>query len=428
MTTGAIAQTLIDYQKVLDFWFQNKTRDDRAVLAVLRSRDALHAALQQSPTPGIYTLTKIQTLDQKLQQQSSEMSELLDFKEYRKSFPKASDHWWWALDTQKPAHCRDQYDWLFKGLTIGAWTVSLALLIDISGRFLLGGAGVAGLSAITFSSLMTLIQARNDLTDAGRQSFDTLVKNLKVPSHLQEKARLGSIALLTAALFTFWLSLPIISNQYNRRGLTDHYRGKLGTAEQNYKRAISLNPDNVDAHYNLSTLYENLQEIDKAKTQYLIAIQGDLPDAYNNLARLYLQPPNPNLPKAVALLNQGLKLADEQQSPSEVKYSLYKNLGWARLQQKRYREAKRALKTAIAISELPDAQSVANLGSAYCLLAQALDVQNRPAALQTWQRCCQLANSGDPNEDAWLFQSRQRLAAKGADFNQSCLPNASPLP
>ena len=48
-------------------------------------------------------------------------------------------------------------------------------------------------------------------------------------------------------------------------------------------------------------------------------------------------------------------MADQQQSYPEIKYSIYKNLGWARLQQTQYPESESALKTAVAISEQPDA-------------------------------------------------------------------------
>jgi len=186
----------------------------------------------------------------------------------------------------------------------------------------------------------------------------------------------------------------------------------------------------------LGTLYEDLQDTEKATAQYLIAIQADIPDAYNNLARLYLQAATRSQDvttqttkqhQAIALLSQGLQLADGQNSDLPVKYSFYKNLGWARLLQKQPQTAQPLLETAIDLSEQSAPDSVTNPGSAHCLLAQSLDAQGSPKALQSWQRCCQLSTSADPNEDAWILQAHTKLKAKNYDPNALCKPNASPV-
>lgn len=424
-TAKEILQALTDYQVVLTSWLEGTSGDSLQVLAVLKSRDVLHSALQQHPTPDAHVLKEIQTLDLQLQQQAPKMDNLLPLKDYRKSFPKSSEQWWWSLDEQV-IHRANRYDWAFKGLTVGAWALSLGLLVNITGRFLLGGAGVIGLSAVALSNLLTLIQARNDLSDASHQGFERLLAQL-LPSHWHEEAKFGSTVILAGGLFAFWLALPTISSHYSQQGQLAQDEGNLGTAEQNYNRALALNPDNVDAHYNLGTLYEDIQALDKAETEYLIAMRGNFPEAYNNLARLYLQPPQPDANKATVLLNQGIKLADKQQSLPEVKYSLYKNMGWARFQQAQYPEAKSALTTAIAISQQPDAEYITNPGAAYCLLAQTLDAQKQPDSIPAWQRCCQLGDSGNPDENAWLLKARTRLETEGFNFNQSCTPTATPL-
>lgn len=420
-TAREILHALTSYQITLNSWLKGEACDAQHVLTILKSRDTLHAALNQHPTPDVHILETIQTLDSQLQEQASKMAQLLNLKDYRKSFPKPPEQWWWSLDKQVNVS-----GWVIKGLTVGAWALSLGLLGNISGRFLLGGAGVVGLSAVALSSLLTVIKARNDLTDAGRQGFETLLAKL-LPSHWHDNAKLGSTAVLAGGLFAFWLALPAISSRYNQQGQTAQSEGNLGTAEQNYTLAISLNPDNVDAHYNLGTLYEDIQELDKAKTQYLIAMRGNVPEAYNNLARIYLQPLKPELNKAVVLLNQGIQLADTQQSSAEVKYSLYKNMGWVRFQQTRYPEAKSALETAIAISNQPDANYITNPASAYCLQAQTLEAQTQSGSIQAWQRCCQLGNSSNPDEDTWLLQARTRLETEGFNFNQVCRPTAAPI-
>jgi tetratricopeptide (TPR) repeat protein len=306
------------------------------------------------------------------------------------------------------------------------WTLSLGLLGDIVRRFFLGGPGVAGVSAIALSSLLTLLNARSELTDAGQEGFDDLLKTLGVPPYWQEEAKLGATGVLALLLAGLWLSLPALSNRYNRLGSEDAAAGRLGSAQQNYQRAIALNPDNVDAHYNLGTLYEDLQQFNQAQTQYAISLQGDVPQAYNNLGRLYLLPAHNDPGAAVALLEAGLQVVAEQEAELKTEgeffstqYSLYKNLGWARLQQGRYEEAEFPLQAAIGVLARPQAQAeIVNPAAAHCLLAQVQQEQGEDAAaLASWRSCYQLGQSTNPDEDLWMFQACQQLT----EANQPCV-------
>lgn len=426
MTTRALGTALTAYRKALDPLQTGQAADESQVLTVLNARDRLHTALLQSPPPATYLLSEIHVLDRQLQEHATALAAQLDFSAYRHSFPKTSEQWWWRLDET----LKFPSDWVFKGATALAWAISIGLLVNITGRFLLGGAGVAGLSAIALSNLLTLLKARTDLTDAGKEGAQLLFDRFKLSKPWQIRTRFGTTALLAGALFVFWLALPTISRQYNQRGQQAQREGKLGSAEQNYNRAIAIDPDNVDAHYNLGTLYEDIQDLEQAKTQYLIAIRGDLPEAYNNLARLYLESSAQNLNKALALLHQGIDLADQQQRYPEVNYSLYKNLGWSLFKQEQYTWAKSALETAIAIHEQlpPEEQKfVNNPGSAHCLLAQTLEAQGQTNTHPVWQRCCQLGNLSNPEENAWLMLAHQRFETANLDYNDLCRPTATPL-
>jgi tetratricopeptide (TPR) repeat protein len=430
MTTPAIGAALTDYREALARTRNHQAFEERHVLAILNARDVLHHALQQSPPPGAYLLGEIRGLDHTLKDHAADLVAQLDFDAYRQSFPKTPDQWWWWLDDTVKAPQKHPTDWVFKGATTLAWAISIGLLLNISGRFLLGGAGVAGLSAIALSNLLTLLKARSDLTDAGNEGVQLLFDRFELSKPEQIRFRFGSTALLTGGLFIFWLTLPMISRYYNAQGQGQQQAGKLGSAEQNYHRAISLNPDNLDAHYNLGTLYEDIQAFDKAETQYLIAARGDFPEAYNNLARLYLQPSDNSVNKSLALLSQGLRLAEAQQSFPETRFSLYKNLGWALFQQAEYPFAADALEEAISIYEqLPSAEQeyVANPGSAYCLVAQVREAMGQTDVLPAWQRCCQLGDRSVPEENAWLTIASDRFETAGLEYKQVCHANALPL-
>ncbi|NEO43599.1 MAG: tetratricopeptide repeat protein [Moorea sp. SIO4A3] len=384
-----------------------KSISKEKALEILSARDALKKVLKTQEPIAADILSQVMALDSKLKENPGRILKVLNLADYRESLPAPPQDWWWHLD-------RKQVNWLIRGLTVITWTGSLGLLANIASRFLSGGVGVLGAAAVVFPSLLTLLKAKSELTEAGREGLEKLIGKLGIPQYHQEGVKFGSLVGLGGLLLGFWLALPLISEAYNDQGQENYLQGELGTAEENYLRAIALNPDNVNAHYNLGNLYEDLQQFDKARTEYLLAVKGDVPEAYNNLARLFIK--KKEYPQAVALLNQGiLQLA--QDSFTDVNYNLFKNLGWARFQQGRDTEAEQALKAATGIASNPEvAQYLSNRGSAHCLLAQVLQRQKKPGAIQQWQQCCQLASTLNPDEDTWLHLAHKNLSKAG----QSC--------
>ena len=55
----------------------------------------------------------------------------------------------------------------------------------------------------------------------------------------------------------------------------------------------------------MGNVYEELGKLEPAQAEYEIAIQGGLPDAYNNQARLYIL--QEQFDRAAVLLEQGLE-------------------------------------------------------------------------------------------------------------------------
>ena len=202
------------------------------------------------------------------------------------NFSKSPDAWWWYLDVYaeekaRKSHPWNRFDWLLRGIRVLVWTGNLALLGTLAALFLSSGSGFWGAVTIAFPSILSLLQAQSELSETGKKGFDLLLEKLKISQQFHEEAKLGSSLLMTVFQ-------------------------KLALAEEKYLKAIELDPDNLDAHYKLATLYEKLQDFANAKKQYIIAAQGGYLDAYNNLAYLYIRE-NKN-EEAVELLNQGLKI------------------------------------------------------------------------------------------------------------------------
>lgn len=183
---------------------------------------------------------------------------------------------------------------------------------------------------------------------------------------------------------------------YNDRAVENYLAAQLPQALSDFSKALELDPNFAETHYNLGSLYEDLRDFERAAAEYRVAMLGGLAAAYNNLARLYIL--QKDYAAAVDLLLKGLKVAEHDAE----RYALRKNLGWARLGQNRYPEAKAELITAIDLN--------GEHASAYGLLAQVLEKLGEDTeALVAWENCLRYASSYRPDEDAWIDLARQSL-------------------
>jgi tetratricopeptide (TPR) repeat protein len=216
----------------------------------------------------------------------------------------------------------------------------------------------------------------------------------------------------------FWLVLPGVSRLYNQLGRRDFKAGRIEAAEANFNKAIALNKNNSIAYYNLGYLYENLQDLSNAKAQYEIASEQDLPEANNNLARIYIIENQTS--KAIALLREGLAELDasEDSDDDDLRYNLLKNLGWARQKQGITADADQYLSAAQTLAE-SSPQVIPNRASTYCLQAQNLEIQGKTdQALAKWEACCQMGSIDNPDEDAWIVTATKSLSAAGKTCNK----------
>ncbi|MGG6295454.1 tetratricopeptide repeat protein [Leptolyngbya sp. AN02str] len=410
------------YRTALQVLDLSEELSEAQAIAILCARDAVHQALTEQYPISSDRLLWLKALDAKFKEHKQRIYQAIqeELPAYRSMHPDAAAHWWWHLDDEPAVHQRDRGDWLFKLLTLGSWTVILALLLNIANRFLSVGLGVTGTAAVILPSLLAFLKARSDLTEAGQKGIEQLFTKLGIPKHWQEEAKLGSTLVLLGGIVGLWCSLPAIADFYNRRGLDLYYGRHLRQAEQHYRQAIALDSDHAEAHYNLGLVYEDWLRLDEAKEFYQIASSQGLVEAHNNLARLLIQ--EEKYQEAVILLQDGLFLRNRTEIKPEEEFNLYKNLGWARFSQGYFQDAEAALESAIEIASINNTQQrVRSSAAAHCLLAQVLEQQDRPSdSLQQWQECCQqgierLERRRAPilEEDQWLHQAQQRLQAHG---------------
>ena len=189
---------------------------------------------------------------------------------------------------------------------------------------------------------------------------------------------------------------PNYAEVHNALGFICQDQQDLTCARYEYEKAINLKPNLAIAYFNLANVCEDLLDISCARKSYEAASQKGLVAADSNLARLYIL--SEDYQNAEKLISIALK----RTKAPEIKYSLLKNLGWAKLGQKRYIEAQSTLKQAV---ELNSQQA-----GAYCLLAQLLEAQNQfQQAKHQWGNCLRYASIYNQDEAAWIDMARERL-------------------
>ncbi|MDV3348869.1 tetratricopeptide repeat protein [Leptothoe sp. LEGE 181152] len=399
----------------------------QVILETLLVRDRIQSLLKDGTlnAPGLVHLDQ---LDAQLQTHENSFSKASDLGRWRELSQPQSDAWWW-YPTTKDAKQQNRYDWLWNGLSIVFLTVSASLILNTASRFWSGGIASAGTLAVAAQSVLTLIVGKGALTDSGRKAWEQILKRRGVPEYHWQEWSCGAAGGVFLAVAGIHGSMPLFATWYNGWGLKDYENDRLASALQNYQVALNLNPDYGEAYYNLGVLYEDLQQQGDAIEAYqfvvekgpeVVELQTWL-EANNNLGRLYIL--QEDYRAAVTLLLQG---SDEVQSNAtaidsdlaKVHYNLLKNLGWARLEQERYAEAETSLDESILVLEenLSNDESVRNRGSAYCLMAQALDAQElSDEAEGFWETCLIAANAGNPDEDTWLGVYEQRIQAEEAE-------------
>lgn len=381
------------------------------ILEILTARDEVQAALADTTQTSGESFALITQLDNILKEQFKKhakvISSISKTANWKTSFNPSKEAWWWFEDK---LGFWDRFDWFWNGVSVSSLTISLGLVGDISSRFLTGGSDTLGALAVSTQSILTLLTAGGALTVTGQEAYKSILRSMKIPERYWHEISAGFSFTLTVGLICLRLSLPQIATQYSKWGFDNYQKGDWGSAEENYQRAIKLNPDDTLAHFNLGLLYEEQQKLELARSEYQIAAQDNILGAINNLSRLYIL--NKNYPAAANLLLKALASEQKLKPSDEAKHTLLKNLGWARLMQGHYPDAEAKLLEAIELQK--SAKLKTNIAAPHCLLAQVMEAQkDKKGALKEWEACNQYADiASSPDEDSWSITAKKRLAQK----------------
>lgn len=399
------------------------TAQQQALLEVLLARDRIQAVIgrnRDDPSRGQDFPTgadgsELIHLDDQLRQWAASVAPWLGPSQWRRSLPPDPQAWWWFLfDPADEPPVR--LPWLWRACTVTSLTVSLALIGEMVPRFLGGGPDAFSALVVSTQSILTLLVARGALTQAGQQALRQLLQARRTPQRYWPILGAGGALTLMVALFALRLSLPQLATAFQTQpGIARYREGDWSRAEAHFQRALRLNPDDALAHFQLGKLKEDLQQPNAARTHYLLAIQGGITAAANNLARLSILEGTPSA--AVPMLLKALDTVEQDHALSEqertvASHSLRKNLGWARLMQGHPVAAQEQLELAMVLEgETPSLFPPAARASTQCLMAQVLESRKRvEEALPYWRECNANAVITIPEQDGWAMRARERLS------------------
>jgi tetratricopeptide (TPR) repeat protein len=395
----------------------------------------------------------VKELDARLTQQMEPINQVVNLEDWRRLLNPPEREW---LRLVMPPEWSDRYNWLWQGLSIAFVTASLSLLADISTRFLTGGPDAVGAFSVMLPAVIALLTGGGALTKTGQQAMEHILSSLRVAKHWWDEVICLVAWVLLVTMVGFWFALPRLSQRYTQLGDRTYYcentgkgencKWQLARAERYYNRAIALDPGNADAHHKLGHIQEELQELGAATTHYKIAAKAGIAEAYNDLLRLSLA--NEDYKSARAWVFACLGYADGNQpqvceyealarayiqagkyaeaiawlrnfdaksrppnngvmSPEQrdKQYKIFTYSGWALMGLKQYTSAEIELRKAIAL--------VDDRAAAYCLLAQVLEKQQKPQAVnEAWEQCVSYASQKDSDEAIWITLALQHFARK----------------
>jgi Tfp pilus assembly protein PilF len=187
---------------------------------------------------------------------------------------------------------------------------------------------------------------------------------------------------------------------YNNLAFVCQLLNEFECVTTNYEKALKLKPDTWEGRYGLGTFYDDQGKNNLAEQQYYLALKSNsqaIP-VINNLSRLKILKGDYNAATSLAL--EGLKKTKEP----KLQAALYKNLGWAKLEQRKWQKAKEYLEKA----EELDPQRA----DTYCLLAQVQEaLGDNDNSWLSWEACL-LFESKQPEVFRWRSKVLERIRLK----------------
>ena len=193
--------------------------------------------------------------------------------------------------------------------------------------------------------------------------------------------------------------LPTNALAWDYLGLACQYAGQATNAAQAYKKALALNPDLLEARYNLGCLWleQNRPDAAKAELTTYTSVRGNIPEGWLKLGNAQLRLAQQSAPGDAQLRSRELTAAEKSFSEalhlSPQNPEALNGLGLVQQQRNHSREAAQYFSAALK-HEPNYAPALLNLA-----IVSHVYLNNRPVALQKYREYLVLASNA-PNAEA----------------------------
>jgi Flp pilus assembly protein TadD len=365
------------YEAVLNRLISSDPPGDTLVYELLLVRDQLAAAAGAGGSPPQCLTEGICALDEQLKTHSDRivLHGQTSLEQLRDVVRPPDRNWWW--------HSENPSNPLWTIFAVLFLTVSVTMITDFTRRMLSADPDELGILSIAVQALFA-VGATSTFTEGGRKWIENLLSRLGVRPKFQPRWKLVStLALLVIVSLAWKVGPPRLAMRYNNHAYGSE-ETRPATALQFYQRAIALNPEMPEAHFNLGEFYEKKYEYDQAAVEYrkTIIVSPFHVKAYANLSRVLLLENQPLTALRVA------DHASNLPSDAQTAATLRKDLAWAEYELGFYSEAEADAKRA---ARYPDIAASAN-----CVLGKIYTRWRKPAdAERAWKSF--KASIRDPN-------------------------------
>ncbi len=413
--TRTPVEILEHYQQLLESVERSRSQPAQSdLLSLLLARDEVEAAFNLQPDENGEELLclfdvdqRLSALDHRLKKIGELIANTISLDKWRVRLHREEGGWWWHFTPTRKVDGWDRLDWLWDALTLGSLALGASFMVSIISALSVGSLTVAStLSTIAQIGGLAIV-SQGALTKRGQEKVRDFMTRFNIAARYQSEVMLVIAVLLLATVYVTHNSLTTV---YLDKGREAYREGALNDAELTFLRGLEIQPDNSTFNAELGRIYESLGVLNKAIEQYYINVQAGGIKGINDLGRTYINWVNPVTRKndptlAEAYLHMGLQRANAQPVPDEdLRYQLNRNLGWALLKQKKYKDAAKHLKMAITIDERIPENQIGG-GMAYCFLAYIYEQEGKiDASAEQWGNCVVKARPETIHEYRWFSE------------------------